>query len=79
MHSQKKGERSIEMKANNSANEKSKLITCMCHDLIESIEKFLKDPPTPGEKQNSKTSIKRKITYLRQELLALGKIMDGDD
>lgn len=68
----------VQRNQNNIANENIKLVGCLFSDLTKSVDKFLKEAPVPGEKENSRTSIKRKITYLRQELLNLERILDGD-
>lgn len=68
------------MKPNSILNRKFKFIDSLFENFAASMEKFLSVDyyATVGSKNYSKTAIKRKITYLRQELLNLEKMMDGD-
>lgn len=52
--------------------DKTLLICPLMNSLIDSIERY--DPRKVGARQDSKESIKRKITMLREELLDLSKM-----
>ena len=53
-------------------------IDCLYDNLTASMEKLMSGDYVVGSKNYSPTAIKRKITLLRQELLNLEKMMDGD-
>ena len=52
--------------------DKTLLICPLMNSLIDSIERY--NPRKVGARQDSKESIKRKITMLREELLDLSKM-----
>lgn len=52
--------------------DKTLLICPLMNSLIDSIERY--NPRKVGARQDSKESIKRKITILREELLDLSKM-----
>lgn len=67
--------------------EKLKFIQMLHDDLVKNAKVYIKIQKESGfaylndnygDKNHSKTALKRKIVYLRQELLNLEKMLDGD-
>ena len=71
-------------------NEKLKFIEILCEDLIKNMKIHMKNTEktkgagywfseSHGNKNHGKTALKRKIIYLRQELLNLERMLEHDE